>query len=156
MRSVENAYVHSVEFSTKKVSRDGEKRDIQLATMWVNIDRSRRVVDGGGKVSYNNDKGFWTRAEMWGPGVKHLQSTLRPGASVMMAGRYDNNSWTDKDDKEQQQTVFVAEEIALLPRSIESVAFKQRKQAGNGDGAAGRASEAGTGAPLAEDDPIPI
>lgn len=128
-QSIESAYVHSIEFSQPSVTRNGKTEQIDLATLRVSIDRSRRLPDDpDGNRRYNNDGNFWINVEVWGPKVVPLASTITKGAAVLIAGRYDNKTWTDKDTrKESSVYVFIAKDIALLPRCIESVTFKPTK-----------------------------
>ena len=143
MSSVEIGYVHMVQTETKRVKKNGVPEDVALASLRVHVDRSRRVgEDQAGKPVYNNDRGFWINVELWGPKAKHLEATISKGATIMMVGRYDNNTWTDKESGEARtQLVFVADEIAILPRCIESVQFKQKKVAAKSEN--GTEAEAG-------------
>ena len=132
MSSVEIGYVHMVQTETKRVKKNGVTEDVALTCLRVHVDRSRRVgEDAQGKPLYNNDRGFWINFEMWGFKAKHLAAVVSKGAMIMMVGRYDNNAWTDKESGEARAAlVFVADEVAILPRCIESVQFKQKKTAG--------------------------
>ena len=130
MSSTENAWVHSVEFSTKSVTRKGQPEEIDLAELRVNVDRSRRDGENeDGTPRYRHDRSFWVSVEMWGPRVKHLRGRIAKGVSILMAGRYDGHTWTDKKTGEViSRNVFVAEEIAIQPRSIMDVTFKERQK----------------------------
>ncbi len=130
MSSTENAWVHSVEFSTKSVTRKGQAEEIDLAELRVNVDRSRRDGENeDGTPRYRHDRSFWVSVEMWGPRVRHLRGRIAKGVSILMAGRYDGHTWTDKKTGEViSRNVFVAEEIAIQPRSIVAVTFKERKK----------------------------
>ncbi len=124
--STENAYVHSVEFSTKSITRSGETNEVDLANLRVNVDRSRRNgEDEQGNPIYDDSKSFWVDVELWGPRVKHLKGVVSKGATIMMTGRYDNNTWKDKEtEEEKSRQIFVADEIAVLPRCIASITLK--------------------------------
>ncbi len=126
--STETAYVHSVEISTKSVNRKGEPTEIDLANLRVNVDRSRRSgEDEQGNPTYDDSKSFWVDVELWGPRVKHLKGVVAKGASIMMSGIYINNTWTDKESGEDRsKLVFVADEIAVLPRCVESLTLKAK------------------------------
>ncbi len=127
-RSVENAYVHSVGCSTKSINRKGEPTDVDLANLRVNIDRSRRSgEDEQGNPVYDDSKSYWVDVELWGPRAKHLKGVITQGASIMMTGRYDSNVWSDKESgEEKSRLVFVADDIAILPRCLESVVLKAK------------------------------
>lgn len=137
MSSIETAWVHSAKFSTKSVTRKGQAEEVDLAELRVNVDRSRRDGENeDGTPRYRHDRSYWISAEMWGPRVKHLRGRIAKGVSILMAGRYDGQTWTDRESgEERNRNVFIAEEIALLPRSIESVTFRTKQaDAGNGGG----------------------
>ncbi len=128
--STETAYVHTIEISIKSVNRNGEPTEIDLAKMRVNVDRSRRSgEDEEGNPNYDTSKSFWVDVELWGPRVKHLKGCVAKGASIMMTGIYINNTWTDKDSgEERNKLVFVADEIAILPRCLESIVLKAKNE----------------------------
>ena len=126
--SIETAYVHSIEISTRTVNHKGESKDIDLAQLRINIDRSRRSgEDDNGEPIYDDSRSFWVDAELWGPKASYLDGVVTPGASILIAGRYDNNSWIDKDSQEERsKMVLVADEIAVLPRCVESISIRAK------------------------------
>ena len=142
MSSIETAWVHSAKFSTRSVTRKGQTEEVELAELRVNVDRSRRDGENeDGTPRWNHDRSFWMSVEMWGPRVRHLRGCLARGVSILMAGRYDGHTWTDQETgKEKSRNVFIAEDIALLPRSIESVTFRT-KQVGAGNGGEAAAAD---------------
>ncbi len=126
MSSIEQAYLHSIEFSNPTVSRDGAEEQVPLAKMWVKIDRSRYVGDDDeGNRQYDDSKSFWVNAELWGPQVKHLEGVVESGASLMLGGRYANNKWQDKKGNDREEIKFVLDSVALLPWCLQEVTYKQ-------------------------------
>jgi len=134
MSSIERGYVHEIEIQS--IPRDGEpSRD--LARLRVNIDRGYR--DGeheDGSARYNHDRDFWIDVEMWGTRGKALEGVIRKGARVVLVGRYENRTWSDRDTGESRSRMqFVADRIAIDPVSVESVTYRPGKESpGGGSG----------------------
>lgn len=133
MMTTERGYVHSIDFQA--IAREGQDpRD--LATLRVSVDRSFREGENeDGSLRYNHDKDFWITVEMWGRRSKALQGIVSKGARVVMTGRYDQNSWTDKESgEERRRMVFNASQIAIDPASVETIIYKKKESAQSGAG----------------------
>ena len=131
MSSIERGYVHEIDIQS--IARDGEpSRD--LARLRVNIDRGYRDGENeDGSARYNHDRDFWIDVEMWGARGKALEGVIRQGARVILVGRYENSTWTDRDSGESRSRMaFVASRIAIDPVSVESVAYRPRKESSRG------------------------
>lgn len=130
MITVERGYVHEIEFQS--ISR-GDEPARDLARMRVNIDRSYRDGDNeDGSARYNHDRDFWINVEMWGARTRSLRGIVNKGARILMTGRYDNSTWTDKESGEpRSRMIFVASQLAISPDSVESIAY--RKKGGEDD-----------------------
>ncbi len=129
MITVERGYVHEIEFQS--IDR-GDEPARDLARMRVNIDRSYRDGENeDGSAHYNHDRDFWINVEMWGVRTRSLRGIVNKGARILMTGRYDNSTWTDRESGEQRsRMIFVASQVAINPDSIESIAYRKK---GGGD-----------------------
>ena len=135
MMTVERGYVHEVQFQS--IAKDGKPaRD--LAKLRVNIDRSYREGENeDGTASYNRDRDFWINVELWGARSLALRGIVDQGARVILVGRYDNSTWTDRESGEQKsRMIFVASQVAINPDSVESITYRKK---GGGDAASDRA-----------------
>ena len=69
--------------------------------------------------------------------AENLARVGEKGIGVMVQGRLEQRSWEDKETKQKRSTTeIVAEEIAILTRSIESV-VRRKSQGGEKSGETG-------------------
>ena len=119
MSSIEKAYVHEIEL-TQKMHND---QTTPLAKLRVNVGRAFLNEDN----EFEDKHGYWIDVELWGDKAKHL-SIVEKGANILMTGNYLKTKWVDKEDgRERERMIFRAREIAILPRSVESIAYKTRE-----------------------------
>lgn len=126
MMTTERGYVHSIDFQT--IAREGQDpRD--LASLRVVVDRSFRDGENeDGSVRYNHDRDFWITVEMWGRRSKGLQGVVGKGARILMTGRFDQHTWTDRESgEERRRMVFSASGIAIDPGSVDSIIYKRKE-----------------------------
>ncbi len=119
MSSTEIGYIHKVRFSS--VTVDDEVRKVMNAR--VVFGRSRRDPDTD---EYKDTGSVWVNLALWGPQAEQLEGMIVPGVSILAIGRYSTEKWTDQEGVERIGFRFAATQIGLLPRSIESVTFKER------------------------------
>ena len=127
MSTTETAYVHTVKFNTVKVGDE----DRRVMNARVNIPRSRFNEK---TREYEDTGSFWSNLSLWGRAAEHLEGKIKPGANVLIVGRFSTESWQDKESGETRSGMsFQAQQVALLARSIETVSFKQRQNNGSGN-----------------------
>ncbi len=123
--STEIGYLHSIELLERDVTRDGQTVTTPLARMRINVDRSYYLGEHEGQVQFNDDKSFWVNAEMWGNRVNSLKGIVESGSTVMVSGRYVGNKWKDDQGVARSEIRMQADNVAIMPRCIESIAFKK-------------------------------
>lgn len=121
MSSIEKAYVHEIEIT--QLTKDDQTTVLAKLRVFV------------GRAFLNNDQefedkhGYWIDVELWGNKANHLH-VIEKGASIQMTGNYLMSKWKDKEDNsDRERMIFRAKEIAILPRSVESITYKKRGSA---------------------------
>lgn len=118
MSSIEKAYVHEIEITN--LSKDDQTTALAKLRVFV----GRAFLNAN--QEFEDKHGFWIDVELWGDKANHLH-VIEKGASIQMTGNYLKTKWKDKEDgTERERMIFRAKEIAILPRSVESIAYKKR------------------------------
>ncbi len=121
MSSTETGYIHSTNFNTRTVQ--GNPRKVMNARVLFQRSRydeeTREYVDTGS---------VWADLSIWGSRAEALEGVLKPGASVMAMGTFHQRKWTHKETGEERTGMgFRAEEVAILPRCIDRIDYKERQ-----------------------------
>lgn len=107
----------------KPVEVRGETR--MVAEMRIYFDRLVPDGDGGWK-----DKGgFWMDVAWWGKKAERAVPLLPKGARVEVSGVLVQESWNDKEDKEQTRLRVTADRVSLDMGRVEHIEFRKRSEA---------------------------
>jgi len=113
----EEGRVDDIQIDAKQTT-DGDKT---LAELRVFCPRSGKV-DG----EWVDKGGFWITVTLWGERAERL-CILEKGAWISFVGKYVEETWQDKESgEERRRKKFLADQVSLLPRNIESIQFRSK------------------------------
>lgn len=110
----------------KIVTVDGEPRKVLNFSVFL----SNRKLKGDDWVE---DGGFFVECAYWGDRAEHAANLLRKGVGVFVSGNAKMEPWLNSDQIEQISIKMTVDVLFLDLRRIESVQFKQKKDAANGN-----------------------
>jgi single-strand DNA-binding protein len=82
--------------------------------------------DESGKSQY---KSFWIQIDVWDKNGERLSKMLGKGDIVVITGRLNVNSWTDKDGVKRTKASVVAQDVERVVRGEKSASSEQSDEA---------------------------
>jgi single-strand DNA-binding protein len=114
--------------SLKRVSVDGQDR--QVADLRIFADQYRRNNEG----ELEQAGGFWITGSVWDGKAQQCAALLRKGARIHVIGTLREDTWQDKETKEEQRAFrLLVDDVFLSLSRLESVAFKPKRDATQGE-----------------------
>lgn len=100
----------------------------------------RPVPDGEG--GFTDKGGFWLPVNLWGPKAEVIAKLLRKGTRVRVEGTLVQDTWDDKETGEPNSRIELqADSVDLDLARVESVTFRPKIEASNGDAGHDRAPQ---------------
>ena len=112
--------------SMRHVPVAGEDRVVTEFSIYVD----RRVPTGKeGPDAFEDRGGFWMNISVWGNEAERVARVLRKGMRVCCIGEIIQDSWEDKETKEERVALrFVAEKVFVDLVRVESITMRQRAE----------------------------